>query len=226
MDSSMRVGARFATLLVPFALLVAACGGGGSASGIASRATTSASTPAIHSSTPDPTTSDSTTHVAGASGGARQTSDGAGFTGAADAICQRLESEIHTEKSQSLQEVVRVAPQNETLEQRALSELSKLTPPPPRARQWARFLAVRASLAQQLGTLAAAGKRYEARALKELRAVKSRAHDVQQLQELLAAKARAQGNALGSVIAAKKRAHSLLRVVASHLGLSTCARVG
>jgi hypothetical protein len=226
MDRSTRLGARFAALLVPLALLVAACGGGGSTSGIASRATTSASTPAIHPATPDSRTPDSTTQAAGASGGARQTSDGAGFTSAADAICQRLKSEVHTERSQSLEEVIRVAPQNETLEQRALSELSKLTPPRARAGQWAQFLAVRGSLAHQLGTLAVAGKRYEARALEELRAAKPRAHDARQLQELLAAKAHAQGNALGRVVAAKKRAHGLLRVVATNLGLNTCARVG
>jgi hypothetical protein len=222
MDRSIRVGARFAALLVALALLVAACGGGGStSSSIASRATTSASTPAIGS-----TSAASTTHAAGALDGARRTSDGTGFTSAAEAICQRLKSEVHTERSQSLEEVIRVAPQNETLERRALSELSKLTPPRARAAQWAQFLAVRGSLAHQLGTLAVAGKRYEARALEELRAAKPGAHNVQQLQELLAAKARAQGNALGRVVAAKKRAHSLLRVVATNLGLSTCARVG
>lgn len=107
-----------------------------------------------------------------------------------------------------------------------MSELSKIAPPRALAREWAEFLAVRGLLARQLGTLAVTGKRYEARALEELRAAKPHTRNLQQLQELLAGKAHAQAHALERVIAAKRRAHSSLRVVAAHLGLSTCARVG
>jgi hypothetical protein len=208
MDRTMRVRTCFATLLILPALLVVACGGGGgSTSDPTSRAAGGATTTAaIH-----PTSS-----VAGPS-------HGAGYISTAEAICERLKSDVHPDRSEGLQEIIRIAPQNEALEQRAVSELSKIAPPRALAREWAQFLAVRGLLARQLGTLAVTGERFEARALEELRAAKPHTRNPQQL---LAGKAHAQARALERVIAAKRRAHSSLRVVAAHLGLSTCARVG
>jgi hypothetical protein len=211
MDRTMHVRTCFATLLILPALLVAACGGGGANTGDPTSrvAESAATTAAVHptSSVADP-------------------SHGAGYISTAEAICERLKAEVLPDRSEGLQEIIRIAPQNEALEQRAVSELSKIAPPPALAREWTQFLAIRGLLARQLGTLAVTGKRYEARALEELRAAKPHTRNLQQLQELLAGKAHAQAHALERVIAAKKRAHSSLRVVAAHLGLSTCARVG
>jgi hypothetical protein len=168
MDRSGRARTCFCTALALLvALVLTACGGGGAGSspGTERSATTVASHPTVDASGSHPSRS------AAPAGSAR-------LIDAADTICRRLNAEIGSRKKLSLQDIVGVAPRNEAHEQRAVRELDKLTPPPVLARQWRRFLAYRRTLAQQLGMLAADGKRFDTHAIERVIAAKKRAHGV------------------------------------------------
>jgi hypothetical protein len=153
MDSSGRARTCIAVVLaLAVALVVTACGGGGSPT-----ASSRAPTPVAEA---PPRSAGSTPLVQ-----------------AADAICRRLNAEILIPAdARDLPKSVSVVPHNEALELRAVSELGKLTPAPALAHEWARFLARRRTLATQLGALAADVRRGDASAERALIAAKKGAH--------------------------------------------------
>jgi hypothetical protein len=141
------------TLLLLATLLVTGCGGGG------------------------PTTASNRTasNSAAVSSGAAIESSELHLIDAAGAICERLNTEIVKSSNRvDVAEIVHVAPRNAVLEQRAVAELARLTPPAALAHDWHQLLAYRRTLAQQLATLVGYARRNDGHALDTLIAAKER----------------------------------------------------
>jgi hypothetical protein len=105
------------------------------------------------------------------------------FIAEADAICSRLNSEIVVKEAPglNLREIARLSLPHAILEQKALRELSKLTPPPSHAHGWQQIVAYRRTLAEELLQFAHYAKANDAAAVQALGVSKERVH-----RELLA----------------------------------------
>jgi hypothetical protein len=95
----------------------------------------------------------------------------------ADAICRRFNKELTGASRPQASKVARTAPRNAALEQRAVAELSKLTPPASLARDWKQIIAYRRTLAEELVTLARDAKADNVQGMQALAASKKRVHD-------------------------------------------------
>lgn len=96
----------------------------------------------------------------------------------ADAICRQLNTEIIATKLANLsaREIARGVPRNAALEQRALTELSKLRPPASIARSWRQVIAYRTTLMEELVKLGRDAKANDAAGIQTLTASKKRVH--------------------------------------------------
>jgi hypothetical protein len=96
----------------------------------------------------------------------------------ADAICGRFNTEIATTKPAGVgaSELARSAPVNASLEQAALRELSKLTPPASLAGDWRRVIADRRTLAEELVKLGRYAKANNAAGIRALVVSKKAMH--------------------------------------------------
>jgi hypothetical protein len=95
---------------------------------------------------------------------------------AADAICGELDRELAASKQKSLAlpEIARFAPLNAALEQRAVADLAKLTPPASLARDWQQIIAYRRMLAEELVKLGRYAKARDRAGIKALVVSKQR----------------------------------------------------
>ena len=100
------------------------------------------------------------------------------FVARADAICQRLNTEIAKvkAKSTSLSEIERLAPGHAALELSAATELATLSPPAVLAGQWRQLVAYRRTLAQELQLLATVAKAKDLARVKALAVSKLSVH--------------------------------------------------
>jgi hypothetical protein len=100
------------------------------------------------------------------------------FIAKADTICQRLNEEFAAAKanSQDIHEIVRLAPHRAVLEQRTVSELTRLTPPSTIAAALRQIIAYRRTLAQELAELASVARRGDSKAVAVLAASKAKMH--------------------------------------------------
>jgi hypothetical protein len=96
----------------------------------------------------------------------------------ADAICLRLNNELAATaaKSVGMREIARVSPRHAALEQTAVMELSKLTPPASIARDWRQIVAYRQTLAEELALLGRYAKVKNARSVRALAVSKKHLH--------------------------------------------------
>lgn len=83
------------------------------------------------------------------------------FVALADPICHEVNLQLARSSAKGKKRAGFIAAliRNETIERRAMGELARLTPPPALAAAWRKVLGYRRSLANQLGTLAAAMQR-------------------------------------------------------------------
>jgi hypothetical protein len=97
----------------------------------------------------------------------------------ADAICKRLNAELALDepKSLSTREVARYAPQRAAEERAAVAKLSRLTPPPAGAHEWAQILSYRRTLAAELALLGRAAQTKNIKAMNTLANTKKRVHE-------------------------------------------------
>lgn len=102
---------------------------------------------------------------------------------AADAICQQLNADFAASKpaSQSIAEIIRLAPTRAALERQAVAKLTKLAPPPSIAPAWRKIIGYRRTLASELAALGQQAKRKDVVAIQALGVSKERVH-----RELLA----------------------------------------
>lgn len=70
------------------------------------------------------------------------------LTAKANAICRSVSGELATKSVKSVQGVARTAPQLAAIEQRALTQLSKLVPPASMENEWKTFIAGAQTLAE------------------------------------------------------------------------------
>ena len=96
----------------------------------------------------------------------------------ADAICKRVNAELTAvkAKSASVAEIVRIVPGRALSERKAVTELSKLTPPSSLAHDWQLIIGYRRTLADELTALALAAQSKDNVKIKALSASKLRAH--------------------------------------------------
>jgi hypothetical protein len=137
---------------------VAGCGSGSSKTGSTSGGLTNAGTTTPATTITPTTTTSSTTGPSSGSPGKALTA--AALVARADAICRRLNDELVAAKDEirTTQDIVRIAPQRVAVEQTALHELSKLTPPTAMAGAYEQTLASRRTLIEdttKLGQYAA-----------------------------------------------------------------------
>jgi hypothetical protein len=101
-----------------------------------------------------------------------------GFISAADSICNRLNLAIADPPGTVLNDakLAKLAPRHAVLEKKAVGELGRLVPPASMAPDWAKILAYRRTLAEQLAQLGAAAGAKDAAAIKKLAAAKGRVH--------------------------------------------------
>lgn len=102
----------------------------------------------------------------------------------ADAICRRLNNELTAAPPRGVEasQIARSAPHNAALEQRAIVELTRITPPTALAGDWRQMIAYRQTLADDLLKLARYAKANDAVSMQALAVSKKRAH--QKLSEL------------------------------------------
>lgn len=160
METGARARVRLAGLLaiaavVPFA---AGCGGGSSARGAGATTASDTSSTAGASSTSGATaTQTNTTQGSSAAPAAK-------FIAQADAICRGANAQLAKSPKVATERPAVFAAaivRNETIERKAAGDLSKLTPPAELAPAWAKVLADRRLLANQLGDFAAGVRRGE-----------------------------------------------------------------
>jgi hypothetical protein len=102
----------------------------------------------------------------------------------ADAICRETNAKLaRTQaKGEGPEQVAAAVVENETIERKANGALAKLTPPAELASSWKKMLGYRRSLADQLGSLAAASRNHATASIKALGASKKKLHgDLRQL---------------------------------------------
>jgi hypothetical protein len=165
-SAGMKTRTTFALLAV--AIATAGCGGGSgtTASSQNSPASNSPASSSVTSTAPHPPSVASEHLIA-----------------SADQICQRLNTKLAASKParQSIAELARVTPEHEALEQKAITELSKLTPPAAIALAWRKLVADRRTLANELLKLALDAQLKDVAGIRTLGVSKERAH-----KELLA----------------------------------------
>jgi hypothetical protein len=131
-------------------LLIAGCGGGSSKT-----ASTSAEATSVAATATVPTTTTTTTTPASNGSGSGKSASAPKLLARADPICMRLNHELDVVKpARTPQEIARVASQSAALEQAALAELNKLTPPASMATGWQQILADRKTVIESLTKLA------------------------------------------------------------------------
>jgi hypothetical protein len=96
----------------------------------------------------------------------------------ADVICKRLNVKIASAKpkNQGIREIARLSPIHARLEQAAVAELDKLTPPSAIATSWRRIIAYRRALAEELVKLGRYAQANNVSAVRALAASKRRTH--------------------------------------------------
>ncbi|HEY5194245.1 MAG TPA: hypothetical protein VIJ39_10295 [Solirubrobacteraceae bacterium] len=145
-------------MLVAVALAIAGCGGSGKTGSTDTSSTNAGSTGVTTATTTTgASSSPSTVHL-----GSGPPLAASQLVAKADSICARLNTELAAAKDvvQNQEDVVRVAAQRGALEQRAIAELSKLTPPSSIAKDYEQIVTARQALLEQtkkLGEEAAAG---------------------------------------------------------------------
>jgi hypothetical protein len=97
---------------------------------------------------------------------------------AAEAICKRLNVEVASVKpnGSGIKEIARIVPRNAALEQEALAELAKLTPPASLVHAWRQILELRRRLVAELVKLAQAASRNDTRRVLEITGSKRQTH--------------------------------------------------
>ena len=134
-------------VLVVTVLSIAGCGGSGKASSNSVSSTDAGSTSA--GATSASTTTPGTTAIASGTPLSRSR-----LIAKADAICQRLSAELSASPTISTkQELIAAASRRTALEQAALAELSKLTPPGSMAHDYQQLLAGRQTVIEDLKKL-------------------------------------------------------------------------
>jgi hypothetical protein len=159
------VGVSLAVLAAAAAL--AGCGSSRTHATASSKATApTAST--VSAQPPSPTQS--------SPGGAALTR--AQLVASAGAICKLVNAELTAvkAKSASVAEIVRLVPGRALSERKAVTELSKLTPPASLAHDWQLIVGYRRTLADELTALAQAAQSKDTVKIKALSASKLRAH--------------------------------------------------
>jgi hypothetical protein len=136
------------------------CGGGAKTTSAAGKATSSS------------TSSDAPGKAADSSGSTR------GFIARADAICRETNAKLaRTQpKGESPDQVAAAVVENETIERKANGRLAQLTPPATLAPTWSKMLGYRRSLANQLGSLAAATRNHATASVTSLGGSKKKVH--------------------------------------------------
>jgi hypothetical protein len=145
-------------LIVAFATVGLGCGNG-------SRATDASRPNSSVSSRPD---------SSGASAGSSRSK----FIASADAICRQTNAQLAAvqSKGRGPDQIAATVVEHETIERRAAGRLARLTPPAEIVSTWTRMLGLRRSLANQLGSLAAAFRNRATASIKLLGASKKRLH--------------------------------------------------
>jgi hypothetical protein len=154
---------------IVLAALAAGCGGGAKATGTASRASSSVASGAGSDTNAPPNAGPKATFIVRAEG-----------------ICRHTNAQLANTKPKgaSPEQVAAAVIQNETIERKANGLLAKLSPPGSLAANWRKMLGYRRSLANQLGSLAAAARNHAATSVKLLGQSKKRLHG--QLRRLAA----------------------------------------
>jgi hypothetical protein len=86
-------------------------------------------------------------------GGSQRPLTHAELVSKANAICETVTAKFATKRVNSVQDIGRVAPELAAFEQKALSELSKLVPPPNLESDWKQFVAGAEVLAENTSKL-------------------------------------------------------------------------
>lgn len=94
-----------------------------------------------------------TTFAVGGCGSSSKPLTQAELTAKANAICKSVSGKLAAKSVNSVQSVARTAPQLASIEQRALTELSKLTPPASMESEWKTFIAGAQMLAENTAKL-------------------------------------------------------------------------
>jgi len=100
------------------------------------------------------------------------------FIAKADAICKQLDVELANPKpkSTSFRELALLVPHRAALEQAAVTELRRLTPPSSFGQEWREIIAYRQALAEELAKLGQSAKAKDAKAIKAISLSKIRMH--------------------------------------------------
>lgn len=143
-----------AFVLIATVFLIAGCGGGSSKTGSIATGSTSSDAAGVATTGGGTSSTTSTTAPAGKSLSALQ------LAAQADAICKRLNAELVAAKDRvtSQQEMVRITSQRAAVEQNALNELSKLTPPTAIAADWQQMISDRRTLIEDLNKISVAAE--------------------------------------------------------------------
>ncbi len=159
-----------------FALVVslAGCGGGGEGAkaGVTVTVTSATTTAAAQTGAP---TSPSSSTPAGASGqstGQATSSATSSLATAADAICARRDAEVvglaSAKSIADLAKVASTASRRAAIEQRALGELQRLTPPTGVAREWRKIVQYGEATLRRTRVLASLAKAHDVNAVRPL----------------------------------------------------------